>query len=297
VDIRQLTYVLSVAESGSFLKASENLHVSQPALTLSIKKLETELGFSLFRRTPHGVYLTEMGVIFCQQIQPVKITWDVLMQQLRGDCDRSRRHLRIGVGARVFSSGVFEDLVRFLDIHTDINATFITEAGRDFFPDLANGHIDIILDRLPLQGGISFAKKLAVYDLICERQCVLMSIVDPRHKWKCITFNDIQEDALITSLEHSMEDRIIKDICVAHKIVPKRIYRSDNIYTIMDFVKKGKGVTVGPESFGEYYGVAAIPLEPEEMTYMKFIYLKRNDCDQDISLLRKYLNQRCNRRK
>lgn len=62
--IQQLRYVITIAEQGSFNKASEVLYVSQPSLTESVKELENELGITIFLRSGRGVTLTGDGVEF-----------------------------------------------------------------------------------------------------------------------------------------------------------------------------------------------------------------------------------------
>lgn len=62
--IQQLRYVITIAEQGSFNKASEVLYISQPSLTESVKELENELGITIFLRTGRGVTLTGDGVEF-----------------------------------------------------------------------------------------------------------------------------------------------------------------------------------------------------------------------------------------
>ena len=58
MEIKQLRYFVTVANAASFTRASNILHVSQPALGLQIKKLEDELGASLFHRHSRGVEVT-----------------------------------------------------------------------------------------------------------------------------------------------------------------------------------------------------------------------------------------------
>ena len=55
--------------TGSISKAASFLYISQPAITKSIKKLESELGITLFNRSPKGVKLTENGKIFFEYIK------------------------------------------------------------------------------------------------------------------------------------------------------------------------------------------------------------------------------------
>lgn len=62
MDLRQLRYVVAVARFGGFTRAAEALHVAQPALSLAIRQLETELGVRLFDRTSRRVTPTDAGV-------------------------------------------------------------------------------------------------------------------------------------------------------------------------------------------------------------------------------------------
>lgn len=61
MNLRQLTQFVALAEAGNFHKAAERLHMAQPPLSVSIRKLEEELGAMLFLRTPNGVQLTAEG--------------------------------------------------------------------------------------------------------------------------------------------------------------------------------------------------------------------------------------------
>src|ERR1700751_571980 len=64
MELRQVRYFVAVAETLNFRKASNQLHVSQPSLSVQIKQLEDELGVALFRRSKRQVEITRAGEVF-----------------------------------------------------------------------------------------------------------------------------------------------------------------------------------------------------------------------------------------
>ncbi|MFO7648729.1 LysR substrate-binding domain-containing protein [Halomonas campaniensis] len=76
ISIRQLKAFIEIAATGSFIEASENLHLSQPALSLSIKKLEGAVGGTLFNRSRKGIQLTPEGKRFLPVARRLVSDWD-----------------------------------------------------------------------------------------------------------------------------------------------------------------------------------------------------------------------------
>ncbi|KJY16248.1 transcriptional regulator, partial [Streptomyces sp. NRRL S-444] len=64
LELRHLRYLLAVAEHGSFTRAAEELHVSQPTLSQQIRQLERTVGVQLLDRTGRAVRLTDAGATF-----------------------------------------------------------------------------------------------------------------------------------------------------------------------------------------------------------------------------------------
>ena len=244
--IMQVLYALEVARCHNFSKAADNLFVSQPALSLQIKNLEAELGYDLFSRTPKGIFPTELGRQFCEDAREMAESWKTFQEKVHAQNRDGCLRLRVGMGSRIYSNHLFEDLVRFFDAHSNIEVTFSTEAGQDFITALKEGKLDLALDRLPPESMLSDQRSFATYDLIAERQCILMARSAPKSSLKSMTFQDLQGCTIITGMENSMEDRILKQECRDFGITLNRIYRSDGIETNMNLVRSGKGYVLGP---------------------------------------------------
>ena len=293
--VTQITYVLHTAKELNISKAAEALFVSQSALSQQLQKLEKELGYRIFERTAHGLRITEEGEWFCTQAQSLLEHWEQFQKTVRTESTVRKRHLHVFMGARVYSNGLFQDVMQFLDEHRDIAVTFVTEAGGDFLAELKENKVDLAVDRLPTEDA---TEDPAFYTcaLVKERQCVLMSRDDPRAARPSIALNELHGSTVISGLENSSEDRMLKTICRTHGFSFGRIFRSDGIETGMNLVRNGKGIALGPKSFSNYYNVAAVELNPPTDVTLRFICLKDEMNREEVRLLCQYLKESCRRR-
>lgn len=295
MNMSQVQYALTVARYKNFSKAAESLFLSQPALSLQIKKLEQELGFALFSRKAQGVTITPEGEKFFEDAQAVEIAWNQMLQNAAINRGETRKHLRVAVSTRTYSNGLFNDILDFFDNHPEIEASFVTEAGADSFAALQNGTIDVALDRLPPVQLLPDQNKFFSCELISELQCFLVSPDSKMYTNETLSFSNLGGTSFITGLENSMEDRSLKQICKEYGISLGKLYRSDGINTVMDLVRTGKGITIGPVSFASHFGVRAIPLEPTTYVSLNFVCLKERAASPEITLFKNHLIKACSR--
>lgn len=107
MELRQLRYLIEVAEAGSINRAAERLGVAQSAISRQIAKLENELGVAVMRRTPEGVTLTVAGEQALSGAQAVLREVDELRRAVAGDAPAM---LRVRLGMPPTVSGVFRRL-------------------------------------------------------------------------------------------------------------------------------------------------------------------------------------------
>jgi DNA-binding transcriptional LysR family regulator len=128
MDLRQIAYVEAVARTANFTRAAAELHVAQPALSVAIRRLETELGVRLFDRTSRRVSVTPAGTAFLDRAARVSREVDALGHEMREYARGVRGRLRLSAWYHVEP-----DMVDFM---------------RDFIA--ANPLVEVSIEELPV---------------------------------------------------------------------------------------------------------------------------------------------------
>ncbi len=281
--IQQVQYVAETARTGSMSRAAEAFYISQPALSAQIKALETELGCMLFHRSPQGITLTAAGEEFCRQAEPVLRSWETLQRSSAGLRGTICRSIRIGLGVRAATNQLFNAVVDFFDSRPETNVTFISDLTEDVLKALEAGRMDLAIDRLPPEPLLQHPERFYIAPLLTERQCVLLSPSDPRSRLAEFPAAALHDQPVVGGPEGSIDDKEMKSLCAEHHIRVSRVLRSDDVNAVMAMVRSGKGAALGPTSFGDYFGVAAVPLVPEQQIDLNLICRKE---DRDHVLIR-----------
>ncbi len=101
--LQQIYYAIVVSEAGSINKAAEQLYITQPSLTSSIKSLETEIGINIFLRTGRGMTVTPEGTDFLQYARQVYQQYEILSQRYS---DKTNIKHKFGVSTQHYSFAV-----------------------------------------------------------------------------------------------------------------------------------------------------------------------------------------------
>jgi DNA-binding transcriptional LysR family regulator len=149
VELRQLQYFVAVADELHFRRAAERLHVSQPPLSVQIRKLESELGVELFVRNRRGVSLTAAG-------RSLLVDARVLLDQVDRSAHRARRaadeeagELRIGfVGSAIYAL-VPQALRAFRAERPRVEITLRELGGELQLEEIARDRLDVGFLRTP----------------------------------------------------------------------------------------------------------------------------------------------------
>jgi DNA-binding transcriptional LysR family regulator len=150
MELRQLRYFVALAETGNFHRAAERLNMSQPPLTVAIRKLEASLGTPLFDRGPRGVTLTAAGAAALDTARAALAQAEQFHRTVREGGMGERGRLRVGF----VGSSVFELLPRIIPSFrrryplVELVLEEATSVG--IVRALQEGTMDVGLVRLPL---------------------------------------------------------------------------------------------------------------------------------------------------
>ena len=143
VELRHLRYFIAVAKHGSFNRAAQTLHLTQPALSRQVRDLEEELATPLLVRGTNAVTLTQAGKVFYEEALEVIERAELAVHRVRDE--RRTEVLRIGYAPSVTSGILPRALERFRAEQPRVRVELA-----DLFPEemsrrAANGELDIVI--------------------------------------------------------------------------------------------------------------------------------------------------------
>ncbi len=116
ISIRQLTAFISVADNGSFTRASEQMHLTQSAVSGLIKELESSLGIVLFDRTTRRLVLTEAGLAFLPTVERVFAQLEAGISALQNSQHVKAGRLRVAASP-LLASALFPKVIASFRLH------------------------------------------------------------------------------------------------------------------------------------------------------------------------------------
>jgi LysR family transcriptional activator of nhaA len=144
LNFHHLRYFWAVAKDGNLTRAARQLHVSQSALSVQIKQLESDLGQRLFQRTGRTLTLTESGQVALAYADSIFATGNELVEVLREGRREERQVLRIGAVATT-SRNFQENFIRPLLDRDDVDLVLVSGSLPELLARLRVHSLDLVL--------------------------------------------------------------------------------------------------------------------------------------------------------
>jgi DNA-binding transcriptional LysR family regulator len=258
-NVRLLRYFLAVAEAGTFTRAAEILHVSQPALSQQIKKLEGELGFALFQRGTRQVTLTAHGKDLISSARRVVEAAETYRNQARSLAGGTQE---LAIGYRAAHETIRAVVDAFRAERPDIAVALrhypmaATHAGLDV------GEVDLAVLRLPLD--LTGLQTLTLYT---EPRIVLLP---SGHALACRTRIHLADLAGLPWVTTAAQDPVWQahaQPIAENRDQPNASVVVDTLDEFLEAVTAGRGVGLAPASASRLYarpGLAFIEVADAE---------------------------------
>ena len=239
--LRQLQYVVAVANLLRFNRAASECHVSQPSLSLQIAELERVLGITIFERDFHRVALTSVGRDFVESARSVLHAADTLVETARRCVDPFSGTLRIGVIPTI-SPYWLPELTRALHkVYPHLTVIWLEDKTHILIHALQSGAIDAAL--LALEAEIGDVE----HEVIAKDPFVLVApagnpLVAKRAPAKAAELREAT--VLVLEDDHCFGKQAL-EFCFRAKARDHQ-FRGTSLATIISMVAGGVGVTLLP---------------------------------------------------
>ena len=236
VDLELYRVFYTVAKNKHMTKASEELHISQPAISQSIKKLEDQLGGTLFLRSNKGMELTEEGKMFYEYVKGALELINNAENEFTSFKDLSKGEIKIGCSTTLTKLILMETLKEFHLDYPNININITNDLTSNLINDLKLGKLDFVIFN---------ESNIKETNLNLEKIKELKQgfIYNPEfYDDNVNTFEDLNNVPLILQKEESNSRKLLDNIALQNnvKLIPKMEVVSQELIT--EFVNIGLGI-------------------------------------------------------
>jgi DNA-binding transcriptional LysR family regulator len=267
MSLRQLRYVMAVAEAGSFRKAAETINVSQPALSQEIAKFEAQIGGALLERTGRSITLTDRGRALCGLGEKALRRRDDTVASTIMRVAEQAQSLRIAANSTALATVVPQLLAQVAVAHPDLRLHIIDEFAAYHADLLRNRSIDaaISTDLHHLGGTLIYAIAkfdfiLAQPDLPNDRPVPLDDLVALGQVWLDLMpgLDPGRDEALLP-----FRRRLRQADC--------RMELVQSTETILTLIRAGRGVAILPRTLADL-AIPGIHMAHEPLSAPQHIY-------------------------
>lgn len=240
MNLRDLNYFVVLAEVKHFGEAAKRCYVSQPTLSMQIKKLEDTLGVVLFERSNKQVFLTDKGNELLGKAKKILILSDEMREMARHLNDPFTGDLRLGVIPTVAPYLLPIVMPTFKNNFPNLKVWLIEEQTNRLINQLEDGLIDAAILAHPIAGNFIYQ------NLFEEAFYFACSNTHPFAKSKSIAINDLADQQVMLLEEgHCLRNQAMA-VCQMAKANEVADFTATSLETLRLMVQAGMGVTLLP---------------------------------------------------
>ena len=239
-NLDQLRALMRVAELGSFSAAARTLHLSQPAVSLQIRELETRFGVQLLHRIGKRALPTHAGRDLIAHAGTLFEVTDRALAAMQRHKEGRAGRVHIGTGTTALTYRLPPILAALRRDHPDVELVITTGMTPDIVERIVGNVIDIGLVSLPVDERALRVIRLRKSELVAILPRATPSVP------KTIAPADVAAGPLILEYERANHSRLVREWMRASGLDARPVMELDNIEAIKNVVAAGLGVSIIP---------------------------------------------------
>ncbi|HQQ75351.1 MAG TPA: LysR substrate-binding domain-containing protein [Pseudomonadales bacterium] len=242
MNLRDLQYLIAVADLRNFSQAANQCCVSQPTLSSQIRKLEDTLGITVFERSNKRVMPTETGEQIIALARRILREVDAMHDVAQSAHDPLAGKFRLGAFPTL-STYIFPSLVpKITAVLPQLKLVLVEEKTQALLDRLKRGELDAALLALPVHD-----EQLAVKTLFDDDFFLAVPPQHPLAKKKIVEQTDLASNTLLLLEEgHCLRDQAL-EVCHRAGLEEEQDFRATSLETLRQMVKAGTGITFMPK--------------------------------------------------
>ena len=257
MELKQVTYFLTVAELGSFSAAADHLYISQSSLSKQIMALEKELGIELFDRSKRNIVLTEAGATFRKHAQRLNDEYKVMLANLKEY--KRAPSLSIVAIPVIAQYGITSYIAQFQSAFPNIQLMLEEREASTILPALNDHQFDLAFVR----DNYLDIEQYHVLEVDRDKFMVTLSVKHPLATRTSISLAELANENFIMFDKGTIVHELAVDVCRQAGFVPRIFYASLRVESILGLVASQSGIALIMEKIFQYHkhpDVIAIPL-------------------------------------
>ena len=280
ISIRQLTAFVSVADNGSFTRASEQMHLTQSAVSGLIKELESSLGIVLFDRTTRQLSLSVVGHHLLPQARRILNEMQLFENEASSLTSLAQGQVRLAV-SQFAASSMPAVIAQFAKVHPDISVSLLDCSAENVLEHIQNIEVDL---GVGTERGFMESEDDISADLLYQLPfCVVMPDSHVLAQKSEIIWQDLVDIPLIT-LQGPFIEQVTAELdeSIASHIQQAR-YKVNFMSTALEMTRQGFGITL------------CLPYMPEVIDWVSANGLQMRPLAQPVKMRRFFIYKRSSR--
>ena len=251
MNLRQLHYLVALADERHFTRAAAREHVAQPALSQQIRSLEAELGMPLVERTTRRVAMTQAGEVLVARARRALAELDAAQAELQALAGVQAGRLSVGALHTMGPVDLSLLLARFHERYPAVELTVREQSSEELAAMLRDDEIDLaflsVTERIQRRG-------LTLHPLVSEELVVVLALAHPLAARGRLRIGDLAEQDFISFREGARLRELLDRAAAGAGFAPRIALESNESRRIRSLVSHGLGVAILPRSDAERPG-------------------------------------------